>query len=382
MGEDGAGALDKLSRLLATCRQAGEVYGRSRWSVLARVARLRLVERFSPRESFLWGLADPGLPIGDVAGYASRSLLYRLQARDNPRSLAFLTEDKAFFYGFCAGAGIAVPRLLGVYHPQAGWSARGPALRGRDAWRRFFREETPERGGFVIKPAKGVYARGLRVLERRGDQLFDRRGPVEVDALLDQLDGDGSFDLWVIQERLRNHPELERLSGSQALQTARVVTYVDRERRARVLFACFKVIASDQDSDNFDYGRSGNLVTNVDLERGTLEGAVGASPTGVGLTSHAEHPRTGIALDGFALPHWPALRELVEAAAIKFWPLRTIGWDVAIGADGPTVIEGNVWWDALHNTHRTMPRYLALHGRRPPAGWPALGPSDSAADSM
>ena len=36
-----------------------------------------------------------------------------------------------------------------------------------------------------------------------------------------------------------------------------------------------------------------------------------------------------------------------ERAARAFAPLRTIGWDVAITPDGPSLIEGNVTWDPL-----------------------------------
>lgn len=351
--------LKKIGKVLATCRQAAPVYGRSTLAILLRVARLRLVERFSPKEAFLWGLANPGLPAREIASYTSRSQLYRLQARHNPKSLAFLTEDKAFFYGYCQGVGISVPQLYGVYHRLGGHSARGPLLRERADWRRFFLEEVPE--SFVVKPSKGVYARGLRVLTRHGHLLSDQQGEkLSVDQLLDQLDADKAYDTWVVQQRVENHPRLAELSATRSVQTARTVTFVGLDRKPRVLFACFKVVASDHASDNFDYGQSGNLLGNIDLDKGTLEKVVGKAKSGIGLDGHSYHPRTGIALDGFVLPHWAALVRQAEEAALKFWPLRTIGWDIAIGPDGPIILEGNVWWDALHNTHRLMPRYQHL----------------------
>ncbi len=358
-GDPDLGYGGKLGKLLATCRQAAPLYGASWPAVLLRVARLRLVERFSPKEAFLWGLANPRMPGREIADYVSRSQLYRLQHGHNDKTLAFLTEDKAFFYGFCQGVGIAAPRLYGIYQKLAGHSARGPILRERAAWRRFFLEEVPD--SFVIKPSKGVYARGLKVLNRSQGVFTDQKGErFTADQLLDRLDADKSWDAWVVQERVENHPRLAELSGSRAVQTARTVTFVGPDRRPRVLFACFKIVASDHASDNFDYGDSGNLLANIDLEKGTLEKAVGKAKSGIGLDPHRHHPRTGIALDGFALPHWPALLRQAEEAALKFWPLRTIGWDIAIGPAGPVILEGNVWWDALHNTHRLMPRYRHL----------------------
>ena len=57
-----ATAADKLAKVVAACRRAAPVYGRSWPAILLRVARLRLYERFSPKEAFLWGLANPDLP--------------------------------------------------------------------------------------------------------------------------------------------------------------------------------------------------------------------------------------------------------------------------------------------------------------------------------
>jgi len=47
----------------------------------------------------------------------------------------------------------------------------------------------------------------------------------------------------------------------------------------------------------------------------------------------------------------------VEATAVKFWPLRTIGWDVALTPNGPRIVEGNVWWDPP-NQHDCMGRLV------------------------
>ena len=36
---------------------------------------------------------------------------------------------------------------------------------------------------------------------------------------------------------------------------------------------------------------------------------------------------------------------LAEQAARAFLPLRTVGWDIAVTPEGPTLIEGNPFWD-------------------------------------
>ncbi|MEM6795650.1 MAG: sugar-transfer associated ATP-grasp domain-containing protein [Acidobacteriota bacterium] len=359
----------KILRVARTCRDAARHYRAPLPAVLARVTRLKLIEKFRPKESFLWGIADPSKGRDTIGRYVSRGRLYRLQARHNPMSLTYLTEDKAVFYAYCQGAGLTVPTLHGVYHRQGGWVAgpRARRLAERREWLDYLREEAPS--PLVIKPSKGVYARGLQVLTRQpggaqsGSAWRSAAGDLEsAEALLDALDGDRDYESFVLQSKLVNDPALLELSGSGALQTVRVVTWVDSERVPRVLFACFKVINSEHLSDNFDYGSSGNLLADVDLATGRLRQVQGKHPSGFGLQELEAHPATGIRFSEVELPHWRETLELAEHAALAFMPLRTIGWDIGITAEGPSIVEGNVWWDALHNAHQRMPRYLETFG--------------------
>ena len=53
------------------------------------------------------------------------------------------------------------------------------------------------------------------------------------------------------------------------------------------------------------------------------------------------HPETNVAFDGFQLPWWAELRDLVTRGARAFAKLPALGWDVAIAEDGPILIETN-----------------------------------------
>jgi hypothetical protein len=56
------------------------------------------------------------------------------------------------------------------------------------------------------------------------------------------------------------------------------------------------------------------------------------------------HPATQRELIGFQVPNWDKVLKLANEAAIAFAPLRTIGWDVAVTPDEPSLSEGNVTW--------------------------------------
>jgi hypothetical protein len=56
---------------------------------------------------------------------------------------------------------------------------------------------------------------------------------------------------------------------------------------------------------------------------------------------HDKHPTTGAQIEGTRLPFWEELRSLAIRAHEAFADRVIVGWDIAIDADGPIVVEGN-----------------------------------------
>ena len=50
---------------------------------------------------------------------------------------------------------------------------------------------------------------------------------------------------------------------------------------------------------------------------------------------------TGVKFDGIKIPFWSEIKEMVIEAALVNDKINIVGWDVAIGKDGPLIIEGN-----------------------------------------
>jgi hypothetical protein len=63
-------------------------------------------------------------------------------------------------------------------------------------------------------------------------------------------------------------------------------------------------------------------------------------------------------LEGFQIPEWDGIKALAVAAARLFLPVRTVGWDVALGRSGPCILEGNIWYDPSLQGY--LPDYWAL----------------------
>lgn len=237
------------------------------------------------------------------------------------------TEDKALFYAICASQGIAHPRVTGVI---------GGGARRIDG-------ELPQR--FISKDLKGAYARGFATFERAGpgDVRIDGGAPEPLDAVLDRLEA-GERTL-LLQERLFDHPVLEAIAGKPGLQTMRINSYRPPDGPARLLFWMIKLVVGDNVSDNFSGGRSGNLIAFGERDCGHLLGARRLHESGVGLATVETHPVTGARFDSMTVPLWHEAVACVLAAHESFTEFGALGWDVAVTADGPRILEANAWWD-------------------------------------
>jgi hypothetical protein len=139
---------------------------------------------------------------------------------------------------------------------------------------------------------------------------------------------------WLIQPRLRNHPDLAVL-GLDALLTVRLTTILDERGDPELVTSVLRLPRDP--SSPVDNIKRGGLMAPVDPDTGRL----GLARAGRGLGEFEVHPETGVRIEGIALPGWPAARAQVARAHQAFPEYVMIGWDVALTPDGPVLIEGN-----------------------------------------
>lgn len=324
-----------------------------RWEsvpALRRALRVCKRDRFEPAEAFRLGLFRPSPAHDGPSPYVSRKRLTRVQEALNPPGWAPLLKNKDLFYRYSAALGIPIPQLYAVIQRSApGWSPMGCPIRTQDDWKAFFERHLPTE--FAVKPAIEAYGKGFNTYRKMDGGYVDAsHARLEFSDLYNALVSAG-HDRYVIQERLQSHSELIRLSGTEALQTVRMITLVDSASDVHVLHAHLKVIEADEVVDTLIVGLTGNIEAPVDLESGRLKSANRIPDTGTGVVTIEVHPKTRIPFAEFALPFWPQAHDLVQQAAVHFLPVRTIGWDVALTPAGPVIVEGNVWWDPPNQHH-------------------------------
>ncbi len=303
----------------------------------------------------LLGLLDPRQGPARERWAVRRGEFERLQEVLNPADAVPLVQDKRIFEEACRERGLPTPPVLAVLERAADREATVRAW-----WRALVNHSPPE---LVIKPVSGQRGIGVRILQRIPGGVNDLRGTTLTwEALARELEA-GPDPTYLLQPRVRCHPELRELSGRDALQTVRIVTLLDAEGRAEVLYSLLRVAVGDALMDGFraaDSGSTGNLIARVE-DDGAIATPVAAAPSGFGLIRVPTHPVTGRTLTGVRVPEWDAARELAVRAAEAFAPLRTVGWDIAPVPGGAVLIEGNAWWGASADPDgRLLPVKAAL----------------------
>jgi hypothetical protein len=335
----------EIRELARVSRVAGGAYGERRLSVARRARGLRLRGGWTYEEALSWGLLDPDMPESERGAWVSTHARHSAERRHNPPSIEPFTEDKLTFHAYCRTVGIPTPRLFGAIGRAGGWSATsGRIIPDADSFASMVADELPDE--FVTKPVRGMLGLGVRVLRRDGDRLtgLGEAGHVDARALHRAIVEDDQFDLHLVQERLHNGPEVDDLHPSDVLQTLRLSTFVAPDGSVHVLNGWMKFSIGAGAADNYAGGTTGNGVALLRLEDGTMDPLTLDRPDRLGFQRVATMPATGRRIEGEPVPFFQEACALVRDGAPRFMPMRTLGWDIALTADGPVVLETNGRW--------------------------------------
>ncbi|WP_310469009.1 sugar-transfer associated ATP-grasp domain-containing protein [Sphingomonas sp.] len=276
-----------------------------------------------PRWYYCFSLYEPG-------GVA-RARNYLTRAETKPAIFTFLNRgaksrlgDKVEFARHCASHGVAhVPIVAAARDGQVDCDAS--ALPPCDLF---------------VKPIRGRGGKGAErwawIADERG-----YRGPdgavITAAAFLARLTADSAEAPRMAQPRAVNHPDMADLSNG-ALTTLRFLSCLDEQRRPVPIGAALRMaVGANQTVDNY---HAGGIAAAIDLDTGTL-GRASNQGHDVRLGWLTHHPDTKGRIEGRALPLWPQVMALVEQAHRAFDDHIVVGWDIAILADGPVLVEGN-----------------------------------------
>lgn len=180
-----------------------------------------------------------------------------------------------------------------------------------------------------IKDKEIIIAKPLDQCCGRGIDIYSVND-YDAEALFNSLISQKAY---LIEEVVKQHPIMDTLSAS-SVNTIRIITILNGEN-VNLVAGCVRMSRNGNIVDNFNSGglsgilniNTGKIVTDgYDKFRSTFK----------------KHPDTGTIINGFEVPMWDDVVNLVVEAAKVVPQIRYVGWDVAISNKyGPLLIEGN-----------------------------------------
>lgn len=201
-----------------------------------------------------------------------------------------------------------------------------------------------------VKPTHSKGARGTEVLRYADSNFIDDGGALlSRDQMLQHLKVRSKDADLIVQPRIQNHPHLADLA-EQSLIVIRVITCLDDAGTPQVTHGMLRILCKLEPTWSID----AEFGVAVDLEAGTL-GRMAGDKAEILLDWYDEHPITGAKILGRRVPHWDGVRAVALAAHRLCSDRLLVGWDVAIGPDGPLLVEGNSYADVdfLQRVHRS-----------------------------
>jgi len=237
--------------------------------------------------------------------------------------------DKREFARRCAAAELPHIPTIAEIDPDGStrWPGGGAGLPDQDLF---------------TKPALDANGTGASRWVRLDGGAFRSEAGVSLpaDAVMRELRAAARRGPLIVQPRLRNHPDVEALVGD-TVATVRFASLLLPGAEWQPVLAIHRSARADSSVDN---SAKGGVAAPIDLATGMLGRTAVIGAEGTEFTDR--QPRTGAHVPGTRLPCWPETLALVERAHRAFPAHPVIGWDVAITADGPVLVEANIIWNA------------------------------------
>lgn len=202
------------------------------------------------------------------------------------------------------------------------------------------------------KMLSGINGRGAFPLRLRENRLFINDEEITLDQLRDRLDGQ-----YLVQERVRQHPKMSELHP-HSTNTMRLITF-NNGGKVELFSAAQRMGTKGRSLDNWT---AGGILVGIDVATGRLR-EEGVYKPGYGGRVR-QHPETQVVFSSFEIPYFQDAVKLVMKLHEYLYGIHSVGWDVAITAAGPIIIEGNDDWDgavpmALENNFKQ--RFLEMY---------------------
>ncbi len=276
--------------------------------------------------------------ITTVRDYIPGKLLYKRKAKFNERSARNMLDNKFFFDLYYRQLDFPLPQLW-MHNTRRAFLVDRKYLEIHDVdgfkevVARVIKANAAD-NTLYIKKAYDAYG-GSNIHKIHLDHLTSY--PDKINEIFSEVINSA----FIFQQTIKQHPEMDKLSPF-SLNTMRFDTFINTDGTVEIISGYMKTNIRNNHVDNEP---TGGCEISLDLETGRLRKYGHLTLKFNGLSRSTQHPTTKTVFENFVVPYFKEAKEMVIQAARVMPALRLVGWDVAIGENGPVLIEGNSDYD-------------------------------------
>lgn len=223
-------------------------------------------------------------------------------------------DDKVMFQQYCMELQIPTPSIFGVW--ELGSQISGNALPKQDLW---------------VKPVKSSGGVGAERWYWRGKEYQRNHQVLRPDQMAAHIARhSNTHKKTLVQQVIHASPDHASLIGEAPL-CIRIVTGHRRSGKVEVIDAMAIWPRAGSEISQ------GGHIAMIDIANGRL---------GKAFEPIVDEPTRE--LDGKLLPDWSSILDYVQRGHAKLDKFVFLGWDVAIGREGPIFLETNSGWGSFH----------------------------------
>lgn len=291
---------------------------------------------------FLYGLDLKGNSPSNYVAYTEFRVLRNIinfRCRENMRSLytfnyLALVRDKFVFYRYCNSLGMPYPETYAfVNNGMIAYFMDKSDDINFEPLRTLVEHDMDA----FCKEVNGQAGYGAFALSVDRGKLYVNGELRDLDSVVGMF-GNGIF---VVQKKLKNNPEIEKIY-SKSLNTLRLVTFLNEDGSVEFINAIMRFGAGGSIVDN---ACRGGVFVGVD-KNGYLQDLGYREPGfNLSLVIDGVHPDTGVSFVGMRLPFWDDVIDAVSRFHKFFFGIPSLGWDIAFTPDGFVFTEAGEDWE-------------------------------------
>lgn len=325
---------------------------KSRLRQFAELILFKLCRMYSPSEYYLYRFNHSDMSFEKMLNYLSAKDLSRLwRPHMNNPAWAPLLENKWLSHLHFSRLGLPTTEVMGYFNSINGSTTDGHPLTNKEDVFKMLRRKKPE--SLVIKPVAGRGAQYISVFRQLVYSDEDIIGitaegaEISLNELLTERekmtisfpaqDTKYFYSGWLLEKVIKAHPFFREICP-YSVPSIRVVTFVKSPREAEIHLSSIRLGRKGTGVSN---ASSAAIIAHVDPNGRLSQGIVKPE---FGFESYHSHPDSGVPFAGKVVPMWDEVISLCKKAALATPGHRSVGWDIALSATGPLIMESNQRW--------------------------------------